>query len=264
MLLIRLTQSFQVVILIIIPKVENPDFFYANIFLKFAVLLQYIPRVVRIYPLYLKATWTKTSLSETAWTKAAFNLFLFILSSHVSSIKCSLLPLPCNSFPFKLITFLDSSCKSWRIVSGLFVLPGTWSFLVLLFYRKRSNMLARSLWKSKWMRQWVILLWWRLQRDCIFNRFLPYKETKSRGIWFWNISCRPSVRYCGIKRSCAETCSLFLVGHAKFEVCSNQILLSIISRTAFYLWTDALSSIWSFWFLKFKNRLFEVWSLDYK
>lgn len=52
--------------------------------LKFVVLFQYIPRVLRVYPLYKEVTRTSGILTETAWAGAAFNLFLYMLASHVS------------------------------------------------------------------------------------------------------------------------------------------------------------------------------------
>ncbi|KAL0403223.1 UNVERIFIED_CONTAM: Cyclic nucleotide-gated ion channel 1 [Sesamum radiatum] len=46
-------------------------------------LPQYIPRVLRVYPLYKEVTRTSGILTETAWAGAAFNLFLYMLASHV-------------------------------------------------------------------------------------------------------------------------------------------------------------------------------------
>ncbi|GKV31307.1 hypothetical protein SLEP1_g40009 [Rubroshorea leprosula] len=54
--------------------------------LKFVVIFQYVPRFMRIYPLYKEVTRTSGILTETAWAGAAFNLLLYMLASHVSSI----------------------------------------------------------------------------------------------------------------------------------------------------------------------------------
>lgn len=59
--------------------------------LKFVVLFQYVPRVLRVYPLYKEVTRTSGILTETAWAGAAFNLFLYMLASHVSLISFTLL-----------------------------------------------------------------------------------------------------------------------------------------------------------------------------
>ncbi|KAL0340984.1 UNVERIFIED_CONTAM: Cyclic nucleotide-gated ion channel 1 [Sesamum radiatum] len=41
------------------------------------------PKVLRVYPLYKEVTRTSGILTETAWAGAAFNLFLYMLASHV-------------------------------------------------------------------------------------------------------------------------------------------------------------------------------------
>ncbi|KAF9667380.1 hypothetical protein SADUNF_Sadunf15G0017000 [Salix dunnii] len=72
----------KVVILIIIPKMGGSSFLNTKNLLKFVVIFQYVPRFVRIYPLYKEVT-TSGILTETAWAGAAFNLFLYMLASHV-------------------------------------------------------------------------------------------------------------------------------------------------------------------------------------
>ena len=54
--------------------------------LKIAIFCQYVPRLMRIHPLFKEVTRTSGILTETAWAGAAFNLFLYMLASHVSSI----------------------------------------------------------------------------------------------------------------------------------------------------------------------------------
>ncbi|KAL2558721.1 Cyclic nucleotide-gated ion channel 1 [Forsythia ovata] len=73
----------QVVILIVIPKLNGARSLNTKNLLKFVVILQYIPRVLRVYPLYKEVTRTSGILTETAWAGAAFNLFLYMLASHV-------------------------------------------------------------------------------------------------------------------------------------------------------------------------------------
>lgn len=76
----------QVVILILIPKLGGSRSLNTKNLLKFVVLFQYVPRVIRIYPLYREVTRASGILTETAWAGAAFNLFLYMLASHVSLI----------------------------------------------------------------------------------------------------------------------------------------------------------------------------------
>ncbi|XWS48528.1 hypothetical protein CRYUN_Cryun13aG0085700 [Craigia yunnanensis] len=73
----------QVVILIIIPQMRGLKSLNTKNLLKFVVLFQYLPRVFRIYPLYKEVTRTSGILTKTAWAGAAFNLFLYMLASHV-------------------------------------------------------------------------------------------------------------------------------------------------------------------------------------
>ncbi|KAJ6748824.1 CYCLIC NUCLEOTIDE-GATED ION CHANNEL-LIKE PROTEIN [Salix purpurea] len=72
----------QVVILIIIPKMAGSSYLNTKNVLKSVVIFQYAPRFIRIYPLY-KEVATSGILAETAWAGAAFNLFMYMLGSHV-------------------------------------------------------------------------------------------------------------------------------------------------------------------------------------
>jgi len=51
--------------------------------LRFIITFQYIPRLLRIFPLLSKMINTTGVLLETAWAGAAFNLLLYMLASHV-------------------------------------------------------------------------------------------------------------------------------------------------------------------------------------
>ncbi|CAI0449896.1 unnamed protein product [Linum tenue] len=72
----------QMVILIITPRLHGSRTLNTKNLLKFVVILQYLPRIMRIYPLYKEVTRTSGILTETAWAGAAFNLFLYMLASH--------------------------------------------------------------------------------------------------------------------------------------------------------------------------------------
>ncbi|CAL9008844.1 unnamed protein product [Prunus brigantina] len=71
------------VVIIFIPKLGGSESLNTKNLLKFIVLFQYVPRVIRIYPLYREVTRASGILTETAWAGAAFNLFLYMLASHV-------------------------------------------------------------------------------------------------------------------------------------------------------------------------------------
>ncbi|XP_008234764.1 PREDICTED: cyclic nucleotide-gated ion channel 1-like [Prunus mume] len=73
----------QVVVIFIIPRLNDSRVFNATKSLNFIVILQYVLRVLRISSWLKKATRTSGILAETAGAKAAFNLFLYMLASHV-------------------------------------------------------------------------------------------------------------------------------------------------------------------------------------
>ncbi|WVZ16675.1 hypothetical protein V8G54_009657 [Vigna mungo] len=72
----------QMVILamIISPTCSAP--YVGKDLLKYTVIAQYVPRLLRIYPLFKEVTSTSGILTETAWAGAAYNLFLYMLASH--------------------------------------------------------------------------------------------------------------------------------------------------------------------------------------
>ncbi|KAL9348194.1 hypothetical protein Peur_059560 [Populus x canadensis] len=73
----------QVVVLIILPRVDGPVSLAAKNLFEFVIFSQYIPRFIRIYPLFKEINRTSGILTETAWAGAVFNLFLYMLASHV-------------------------------------------------------------------------------------------------------------------------------------------------------------------------------------
>lgn len=70
----------------IIPMNKRPASFITKDFLKSVILAQYIPRLLRIIPLYREVTRASGIFTETPWAGAAFNLLLYMLASHVSTI----------------------------------------------------------------------------------------------------------------------------------------------------------------------------------
>ncbi|XP_041002027.1 cyclic nucleotide-gated ion channel 1-like isoform X2 [Juglans microcarpa x Juglans regia] len=72
----------QVVVFVISPKLKTEVPLVIKEMLKFVIFSQYVPRLWRIYPLYVEVTRTSGILTETAWAGAAYNLFLYMLASH--------------------------------------------------------------------------------------------------------------------------------------------------------------------------------------
>lgn len=86
----------QVVILMVRHVSKGPVSHVTKELLKVVIFIQYIPRIWRIYPFYKEATAaseaaaTSGIFTKTAWAGAAFNLFLYMLASHVRSNSLSL------------------------------------------------------------------------------------------------------------------------------------------------------------------------------
>ncbi|CAJ1974374.1 unnamed protein product [Sphenostylis stenocarpa] len=103
----------QVAILIIIPKLRGSESLNTKTLLKFIVFFQYIPRFLRLIPLYKEVTRTSGILTETAWAGAAFNLFLYMLASHKEKPHAGKMPVEetahdQNTTLFNFGIFLDA------------------------------------------------------------------------------------------------------------------------------------------------------------
>lgn len=130
----------QVVVFAVIPRLNNSRVFHATESLYFILIFQYVLRVLRICSLLKEATRSSGVLAETAWAKASFNLFLYMLASHVvgafwyffsiertascwrkackmqASAYCSLY---CDD-TFEASTFLNDSCSPEKPNSTFF------------------------------------------------------------------------------------------------------------------------------------------------
>ncbi|XP_059634361.1 cyclic nucleotide-gated ion channel 1-like [Cornus florida] len=72
----------QVGLLAVTPKRKIPIPLISMNWMEIVILLQIIPRLYRIYPLYKEVKGISGIFTEVAWAGAAFNLFLFILVGH--------------------------------------------------------------------------------------------------------------------------------------------------------------------------------------
>jgi cyclic nucleotide gated channel len=76
----------QVFVLVVLPRLVGSEVMKAKIVLLIIIICQYVPRLLRIIPLYLQITRSAGILTETAWAGAAFNLLIYMLASHVSPL----------------------------------------------------------------------------------------------------------------------------------------------------------------------------------
>ncbi|TVU33299.1 hypothetical protein EJB05_25109, partial [Eragrostis curvula] len=72
----------QVFVLYMLPQPHGSEVMNARTVLVLIVICQYVPRLIRIVPLYLQITRSAGTIMETAWTGAAFNLLIYMLASH--------------------------------------------------------------------------------------------------------------------------------------------------------------------------------------
>ncbi|XP_020265236.1 cyclic nucleotide-gated ion channel 1 [Asparagus officinalis] len=101
----------QIVVLIIIPRLKGSTHPDAKNLLMLIVVLQYIPRLVRIIPLYLEVTNSAGIITETAWAGAAFNLLLYMLASHVLGAFWYFLSIE-REYACWTQTCVDTNCSS--------------------------------------------------------------------------------------------------------------------------------------------------------
>ncbi|KAL0009004.1 hypothetical protein SO802_010506 [Lithocarpus litseifolius] len=73
----------QVVVFVIIPSIKTQAPLFMKQMLKLVIFSQYVPRIIRICPLYREERRTSGKLIQTPWAGAAYNLFLYMLASHV-------------------------------------------------------------------------------------------------------------------------------------------------------------------------------------
>uniref|UniRef100_A0A0E0LC69 Cyclic nucleotide-binding domain-containing protein n=1 Tax=Oryza punctata TaxID=4537 RepID=A0A0E0LC69_ORYPU len=73
----------QVVIFVVQPNLRSSEVAKAKNILMFIVICQYMPRLIRIRPLYLQITRSAGVITETPWAGAVLNLLIYLLASHV-------------------------------------------------------------------------------------------------------------------------------------------------------------------------------------
>ena len=81
MILITIVKFAQVVVLVFFSKMIGPG--SGKLILYMVLLLQYAPRVVQIYISCDELRKIPDAFSGTIWVRGAFNLFLYIIASHV-------------------------------------------------------------------------------------------------------------------------------------------------------------------------------------
>ncbi|EOA27376.1 hypothetical protein CARUB_v10023495mg [Capsella rubella] len=71
------------VVMVLLVRTEWSNNLVTNRVLKWTIVVQYIPRIIRIYPIYRIVTKTTVTISESKWIGALLNLLLFLMCSYV-------------------------------------------------------------------------------------------------------------------------------------------------------------------------------------
>ncbi|XP_021663281.2 protein CNGC15b-like isoform X1 [Hevea brasiliensis] len=83
----------QVLIWFIIPNIDGWGLLHMKNTLWLLIMIQYLPKVFLIFPIWWQIADAAGVVTQTAWTAAAYNLFLYMVGSHVSGACYYLLSL---------------------------------------------------------------------------------------------------------------------------------------------------------------------------
>lgn len=193
----------QIVILFVIPNLKGVQSLNTKDTLKFVVLLQYIPRVLRVPPLYKEVTRTSGILTETAWAGAAFNLFLYMLASHVIGASWYLLSIErltscwirtcqknnCSS------TLFDQEHSDRELIKQLLnqgcpvQTPNTENFNFGIFLKALQSRVVES---KNFPQKLFFCFWWGLQNLSSLGQNLNTSTT------VWEICCAVFISISGL------------------------------------------------------------------
>lgn len=131
-------------VLLVIPGSKGSHFTAAIKSMKFVFIIQYLPRVFRVQSFLKKVRWSSGIFLNTTGIKAIFNLFLYVLASHVSS------------FPIFLYLAVLSACiqsfhATWAAVEKLYRKKWDWqemrleNFLDIFFFCLYLSIISTSL-----------------------------------------------------------------------------------------------------------------------
>ncbi|XP_047337772.1 cyclic nucleotide-gated ion channel 1-like [Impatiens glandulifera] len=101
------------VVILIIPQFSNsPISMITKNTMRYVILVQYLPRFFRFYPLYSEVTRSSGLFTEKAWTGAAFNLLLYMLASHIVGAFWYLFSVEIKNSCWLIACNTDSNCNA--------------------------------------------------------------------------------------------------------------------------------------------------------
>ncbi|KAI4383795.1 hypothetical protein MLD38_009594 [Melastoma candidum] len=101
----------QIIIWIVIPLMRGSTVTNTKDVLRFIVILQYLPRLFLILPLWSQIVQAAGVITQTAWAGAAYNLMLYMLASHVLGACWYLLTVEAQQMCWRNVCdMLNKSC----------------------------------------------------------------------------------------------------------------------------------------------------------
>lgn len=119
----------QVIILVVLPNLHGSKVMKAKNVLMLIIICQYVPRLIRIRPLYLQITRSAGVITETARAGAAFNLLLYMLASHVLGALWYLLSIQRQDSCWRQYCRGNSTCDPAYLYCGDYDKDGKNAFL---------------------------------------------------------------------------------------------------------------------------------------
>ncbi|CAL5042554.1 unnamed protein product [Urochloa decumbens] len=130
----------QVIILVVLPKLHSSEITKAKNVLMILIICQYVPRLIRIRPLYLQITRSAGVITETARAGAAFNLLLYMLASHVLGAIWYLLSIQRQDSCWRQECRNNTTCDAPSLYCGAAHNNETYAFLkTVCLLRNMSN-----------------------------------------------------------------------------------------------------------------------------
>ncbi|XP_062223608.1 cyclic nucleotide-gated ion channel 1-like [Phragmites australis] len=183
----------QVFVLLVLSHLQGSDVMKAKNILMLIIICQYVPRLIRIIPLYLQITRSAGTIMDTAWAGAAFNLLIYMLASHVlgalwyilsiqrqdtcwreacnSQDGCDLASLYCGSTAFENNTFLQDACP----------INGTDNpDLIFGIYQQTLQNVSQS---TSFFEKLFFCFWWGLQNLCSCGQNLKTSTYTSENLF---------------------------------------------------------------------------------
>ncbi|KAF8667884.1 hypothetical protein HU200_052509 [Digitaria exilis] len=109
----------QVIILVVLPNLQDSKVLRVKNVLMLIIICQYVPRLLRIRPLYLQITRSAGVITETARAGAAFNLLLYMLASHVLGACWYLLSIQRQDSCWRLNCGNNTACNAAALYCGV-------------------------------------------------------------------------------------------------------------------------------------------------